>query len=127
MKKLILSFVLLTGLQAQAKALDCVNVYFDRSTDPTYWMGKTYTTLLQNLLGHFPEYQQIISPIELYQQGEIDKCAATIYIGSYFNNPIPTAFLDDYASTKKNVAWIGYKSGSLARALKKPWGTAIPT
>ena len=45
MKKLILSFVLLTGLQVQAKALDCVNVYFDRSTDPTYWMGKTYTTL----------------------------------------------------------------------------------
>ncbi|WP_374000478.1 DUF2334 domain-containing protein [Bdellovibrio bacteriovorus] len=122
MKKLILSFVLLTGLQVQAKALDCVNVYFDRSTDPTYWMGKTYTTLLQNLLGHFPEYQQIISPIELYEQGEIDKCAATIYIGSYFNNPIPAAFLDDYANTKKNVAWIGYNIWQLGDRFEKAMG-----
>lgn len=87
----------------------CVRVYYDRSKTPeSYWMGRTYALFTQNLLGHFPEWQQIVSPIELYQPGEIETCDATIYLGSYFENAIPQVFFDDFAKTKKRVAWIGY-------------------
>ncbi len=84
----------------------CVNIYYDRSPDKTYWMGKTYVTLLQNLLRHFPKYQQIVSPIEFYKKGDIEKCHATIYIGSYFNNAIPTDFHADFITTKNK--WRGW-------------------
>lgn len=87
----------------------CVRIYYDRSKKPeSYWMGRTYALFTQNLLGHFPEWQQIVSPIELYQAGEIETCEATIYLGSYFENAIPQAFFDDFAKTKKRVAWAGY-------------------
>jgi uncharacterized protein YdaL len=86
----------------------CVRIYFDKTAEPTYWMGKTYSMLLQNLLGHFPDYQQLVSPIESYHEGDIEKCNATFYIGSYFNNAIPRSFYSDYEKTNKRVAWIGY-------------------
>lgn len=87
---------------------DCVNLYYDKSEDSTYWMGRTYSIFLQNLLGHFPELQQRVSPIEYYKAGEIDECRATIYLGSHFAAKIPDAFLEDFVKTKKNVAWLGY-------------------
>ncbi len=86
----------------------CVNVYYDQTRDSTYWMGKTYATLLQNLLGHFPQYQQIVSPIEYYQKGDIERCRASFYIGSYFNNQVPPEFYADFQTTTKQVAWLGY-------------------
>lgn len=86
----------------------CVLIYFDKSNDQEYKLGKIYSTYLQNLLGHFPEIDQIISPIERYQKGEIEKCRSTIYIGSYFDNNIPKYFYDDFKTTDKNVAWLGY-------------------
>lgn len=123
MKSFILALTLLLGTAGIAQgATPCVNVYFDRSTDKTYWMGKTYATLLQNLLGHFPEYQQIVSPIEMYKKGDIDKCVASIYIGSYFNNAIPTAFHEDYVKTKTNVAWLGYSIWQLGQDFEKIFG-----
>lgn len=108
MKHLIISVLLFAGLQSHAKTNECVNIYYDKSPDPTYWMGKTYANFLQNLMGHFPEYQQIVSPIELYKQGDIEKCRASIYIASYFDNKIPPVFHQDFINTKKNVAWLGY-------------------
>lgn len=122
MRNLILVLMVLIGLQSPAKAASCVNVYFDKSTDSTYWMGKTYATLLQNLLGHFPSYQQIVSPIELYKKGDIEKCAASIYIGSYFNNQIPADFHDDFVNTKKNVAWLGYSIWQLGTRFEDIFG-----
>ncbi|MFS4457743.1 DUF2334 domain-containing protein [Bdellovibrio sp. HCB2-146] len=123
MKSLILILSLLIGTQSWAQQTKpCVNVFFDRSTDKTYWMGKTYATLLQNLLGHFPKYQQIVSPIEMYEAGDIEKCHATFYIGSYFNNQIPAAFLKEYATTKKRVAWMGYSIWQLGDGFEKIFG-----
>lgn len=109
MKKvgLILAALLTIPFFAQANT-KCVNLYFDRTEDPKYWMGKTYANFIQNLLGHFPEFQQIISPIELYRSGDIERCDATIYISSYFNNKIPDSFKQEVKTTKKNIAWLGY-------------------
>lgn len=86
----------------------CVLIYFDQSKDPKYELGEIYSAYLQNILGHFPELIQIISPIERYQKGEIEKCRSAIYIGSYFDNSIPEFFFTDFSKTKKNVAWLGY-------------------
>lgn len=122
MRVLVLLFTFFTLWQAQASAAPCVNVYFDRSVDSTYWMGKTYATLLQNLLGHFPRYQQVVSPIELYEKGDIEKCEASIYIGSYFNNQIPSAFHEDFVNTKKNVAWLGYSIWQLGAKFESIFG-----
>ncbi len=111
----IASLVTLAGNPANSfswpfsKVKKCVRIYYDRSKTPeSYWIGRTYAMFTQNLLGHFPEWQQIVSPIELYQVGEIETCEATIYLGSYFENQIPKAFLDDFAKTKKRVVWAGY-------------------
>lgn len=121
--RIIFGILLIMMVAHQAwTAPACVNVYYDRSTDSTYWMGKTYSILLQNLLGHFPQYQQVVSPIELYQKGDIEKCHATIYIGSYFNNAIPTAFHEDFVSTKKNVAWLGYSIWQLGPQFENIFG-----
>lgn len=102
--------------------VQCVNIYYDKTDKPDYWMGKSYSVMLQNLLGHFPEYQQIVSPIESYQAGGLDKCQANIYIGSYFDNKIPRAFLEDYLKTQKNVAWLGYNIWQLGEQLDKEMG-----
>lgn len=86
----------------------CVLIYFDEMADKNYDLGKIYSSYLQNLLGHFPELTQIISSINRYQSGEIEKCRSTFYLGSYFDNPIPEAFIADFRKTQKHVAWVGY-------------------
>ncbi len=112
---LCLAFFL--GVAAESK--ECVRVYYDHGPEG-YWMGRTYAVFTQNLLGHFPELQQIIAPIETYKKNDIESCRATIYIGSYFNNTIPAAFFEDFQNTKKNVAWLGYNVWNLAT--DKIWG-----
>jgi uncharacterized protein YdaL len=92
---------------AAAAPAECVNIFYDRGPSG-YWMGKAYAIYLQNLLGHFPQFQQVVSPIELYRKGDIEKCRATFYLASYFENKIPQDFYDDYAHAGKNVAWFGY-------------------
>jgi uncharacterized protein YdaL len=98
------------GLQAQSFPSDgqCVLIYYDQTQDPDYNFGEVYSVYLQNLMGHFPEVTQVISPIARYKKGEIEKCRATIYLGSYFENAIPTSFFEDFKNTEKNVAWLGY-------------------
>jgi uncharacterized protein YdaL len=101
---------------ASAEAGKCVRIYYDRTADSSYWMGKAYATLLQNLLGHFPAYRQVVSPIELYRAGDLDRCAASFYIGSSFDNAIPPAFYADFVATRSRVAWIGYNIWNLGAA-----------
>lgn len=122
MRSLLFAISFLFSLTGWAQSQSCVNIYFDRSPDPTYWMGKTYATLVQNLLGHFPEYQQRVSPIELYKKGELDQCQANIYIGSYFNNILPADLVTDYAQTKSQVAWIGYNIWQIGEQFEKALG-----
>ncbi len=101
------TIILIILFSSLANAKECVRLYYDHGPEG-YWIGRTYALFAQNLLGHFPELQQIIAPIETYQKGDIATCRATIYIGSYFNNPIPPDFMVDFENTKQNVAWLGY-------------------
>jgi uncharacterized protein YdaL len=86
----------------------CALIYYDEVKDKNYELGKIYSIQLRNLLGHFPEIQQIVSPIEKYKKGDLDKCRSAFYIGSYFENNIPKDFMSDYISTETKVAWLGY-------------------
>lgn len=109
---LALSLVSTSSLAEEQQSKDkdtveCINIFYDQGPSG-YWMGRTYASMLQNLLGHFPQFQQIVSPIELYEKGDIEKCRATFYLGSYFENKIPKEFLEEYAAAKKPVAWFGY-------------------
>lgn len=125
MKKILLSLTLILlslTARAQSQSLNvfpmksfaaqnlgpCIQIFYDQSKDPKYWMGRTYSIFIQNLLAHFPKYQQIAGPIEQYQKGDLDRCAASFYVASYFENNIPKEFYEDYATTTKPVMWMGY-------------------
>lgn len=99
---------------AEPRTDSCVRVYYDAGPE-TYNLGELYSVFLRNLLGHFPNLQQIVAPIESYKGGDIERCRSTIYIGSYFENRIPTDFLHDFSVTKRNVAWLGYSVWKLGR------------
>ena len=86
----------------------CVQVFYDRSKDPAYSYGRSSAIFLENLLGHFREFRTVVAPIEDYTKGQLERCHASFYIGSYFDNAVPEAFLDDFATTQRHVVWIGY-------------------
>lgn len=110
---------------AEAATQKCVQIYYDKApqANPKYYEGRHYAAFLQNLLGHFPDIQQYIIPIESYQAGQLNRCYASFYIGSYYGESyIPESFLDDFIATKKNVIWMGYDVWKLGQQnLQKLW------
>jgi len=122
MKTIFCLFFLFAGIAfARPK---CVQVYYDRvpGVVPDYLFGRTHAIFLQNLLGHFPHIQQYIIPIERYERGQLERCVSSIYLGTYFENRIPDAFLEDFVVTRKNVIWAGYSVWKLgAENLRKLW------
>lgn len=86
---------------AMTQSPECVQVFYDPKEIE-------YPIYLKNLLGHFQQFQIIADSIDHYQKGQIDRCKATIYMGTNHYMGIPSEFLDDFSSTKQQVAWIGY-------------------
>ena len=102
--------------------LNCVHIFYDQTSNPAYGGGRQDAITLQGLLIFFPEFAQIIRPVESYQPGDIERCPVNFYIGSYRDNPLPDAFLPDYVNTKRNVAWIGYNVWQLRENLTTSLG-----
>lgn len=101
----------------------CANIYYDRSPRGGYTFGRTHALFLQNLLGHFPNVQQYVAPIETYQKGEIERCSATFYLGTHYETKVPDAFRQDFLNTSRNVFWAGYHIwGFDAPSLNQLWG-----
>ena len=75
-----------------------------------------YPIYLQNLLGHFPQFNLVIAPIDTYQKSAIEHCRVTIYLGTEPTLKIPRDFLSDFESTQKQVAWLGYSVEALGEA-----------
>lgn len=100
----------------------CVQVFYDSSADPTYKFGRTHALMLTNLLGHFPEYQRIVGPIELYKKGNLERCHATFYIGAVYNNVLPVDFLLDYKTTTRQIVWLGYNFWQLGSDFESTFG-----
>ena len=100
---------------------NCVQVFYDTTTD-TFALGRNYSLMILNLLGHFPEFQQVIGPIELYRKGDIDRCRATFYLGAEYDHPLPPDFLADFKVATKQVIWMGYNFWQLGVEFEKDFG-----
>ena len=100
----------------------CVQLYYDRLPGKDYTFGRIHMVFLQNLMAHFPHIKQYVAPIESYRSQDLEKCFATIYLGTNYFTQIPSAFIQDYVQTKKNVLWAGYNIWKLgADALATLW------
>jgi uncharacterized protein YdaL len=92
------------------------------------WVGELDATFTVNLVGHFgPGRAQ---PVSTYKRGELDRYAATIYVGSTFGDRLPTAFLDDVLRTRRPVIWIANNIGELEQRagnfrLKYGWRSSV--
>jgi uncharacterized protein YdaL len=126
MKKLILILALLAGFaqliapitaRAQATTASTLILYDNPANDPYSKLGLMYAIMLRNLLGHF-NTTVTIEPVQNYTAGQIGANAATFYIGDYYNNPLPAAFMSDVMTATKTVVWFKYNLWQIA------WNTA---
>jgi uncharacterized protein YdaL len=67
-------------------------------------LGFGYAIMLRNLLGHF-DAQVDLLPIHQYTAGKLNGYDATFYLGAYYDNQPPAAFLADAAVTQKTLVW----------------------
>ena len=58
-----------------------------------------------NLASHFGTVTA--EPVVDYVQGQVNDYTATIYLGSTYNEPLPSSFLNDVLSTTHPVIWAG--------------------
>ncbi len=81
----------------------------------TEWekLGQAYAIMLRNLLGHF-DAQVDLLPVHQYSAGRLAGYDASFYLGSYYNNSLPPAFLADASSTTKTLVWFKYNLWHLA-------------
>ena len=76
-------------------------------------LGMGYAIMLRNLLGHFDAQVDLV-PVHTYTAGKINAYDATFYLGAYYDNTLPAAFLTDAATTQKTLVWFKYNLWSLA-------------
>ncbi|RYG06077.1 MAG: papd-like protein, partial [Burkholderiales bacterium] len=76
-------------------------------------LGMSYAIMLRNLLGHF-DAQVELMPVQQYTAGKINGYDATFYMGAYYNNLPPAAFLADAATTQKTLVWFKHNLWHLA-------------
>ena len=76
-------------------------------------LGMGYAIMLRNLLGHFDAQVDMV-PVQNYTAGKINSYDATFYLGAYYGNNLPAAFLADAATTQKTMVWFKYNLWSLA-------------
>jgi uncharacterized protein YdaL len=75
------------------------------------YLGQLYGTMTANLVGHFGSYTPV--KVTEYQPGQMAGYKAVIYIGSTWDEPIPTAFVDDVLKGTTPVMWIGHNIWAL--------------
>ncbi len=97
----------------------CVQIFYDgaKRSEKQFGYGRTMALYLQNLLGHFVNVQQVISPIERYAKGGLDQCPYNFYLGSNFDNPLPKDFIADFKTSPSHVVWLGYNMWQLGDAV----------
>jgi uncharacterized protein YdaL len=75
------------------------------TTNTWGFLGELYAMASGNLASHFGRVTA--EPVADYVSGQVNNYTATIYLGSTYNEPIPTAFLNDVLSTRHPVIWAG--------------------
>ena len=74
------------------------------TTGPYAFLGEQYAIATANLTSHFGDWTA--QPVVDYTAGELDAFQAVVYLGSTYDEPLPTSFLDDVTATTKPVVWI---------------------
>ncbi len=112
---LAMGLLLATGLlPAQAQTPPRTLVLYDAPPGTEFEkLGMGYAIMLKNLLGHFDATTELM-PVQNYTAGKINSYDATFYMGAYYNNTLPPAFLADAATTQKTLVWFKYNLWSLA-------------
>ncbi|MEJ8794750.1 DUF2334 domain-containing protein [Trinickia caryophylli] len=121
MKKILLAcmlaiglvFVQIPGVQAQTTTAKVLVLYDAPANDPYSKLGLAYAIMLRNLLGHF-NTNVTLAPVGSYTAGTIENYQAAFYLGDYYDNLVPSAFLADVAVTNKTVVWFKYNLWQLA-------------
>jgi hypothetical protein len=82
------------------------------STNTWGHLGSLYATAAGNMASRFGKVTA--EPVIYYIPGQVNNYTATIYIGSTYDEPIPTAFLNDVLSTTHPVIWAGWNVWQLS-------------
>ena len=121
MKKLVrfISFAMLLamaliGQPAAAQTGPKTLIVYDGPPDTEFSkLGLAYGIMLKNLMGHFDSNAELL-PVQNYVAGKMQAYDATFYMGGYYDNPLPAAFLSDVMTTQKTVVWFKYNLWQLA-------------
>jgi uncharacterized protein YdaL len=101
-------------LPAQAATQPRTLVLYDAPAGTEFEkLGMSYAIMLRNLLGHF-DAQVELMPVQKYTAGKMATVDATFYLGAYYNNLPPAAFLADANATKKPLVWFKYNLWHMA-------------
>ena len=76
-------------------------------------LGMIFGIMLKNLMGHFDSDVELL-PVQDYSAGKMQAYDATFYLGSYYGNALPAAFLSDVSASKKTVVWFKHNLSQLA-------------
>jgi uncharacterized protein YdaL len=93
------------------------------TTNTFGWLGELYAIGAGNLATHFGKVTA--EPVVDYQAGQVNNYTAMIYLGSTYNEPIPSAFLNDVLTTVKPVIWAGDNIWQLSGPAGGPSDTAF--
>lgn len=85
------------------------------------WLGEKYAVAAGNLTSHFGSWTA--KPVSMYTAGEMANYNAVIYLGSSWDEPIPTAFLDDTLAQKSTVVWANWNIWQLTNRAQDFAGT----
>jgi uncharacterized protein YdaL len=122
MKRFLLACLLTIGLlsvqwpgaaYAQTTTAKVLVLYDAPPNDQYTKLGFAYAIMLRNLLGHF-NTNVTLAPVSSYTAGNVENYQATFYLGSYFDDAIPQAFLADVTTTNKTVVWFKYNLWQVA-------------
>jgi uncharacterized protein YdaL len=83
------------------------------STGAYGWLGEAYAVQTANLVSHGSSY--VMQPVVDYTAGEMANYSGVAYVGSTYDEPIPTAFLDDVLSGSRPVLWMNDNIWQLAQ------------
>ena len=99
-----------TALPAAPRTL----VLYDAPPGQTFTkLGMAYAIMMRNLLGHFDSQVDMV-PVHDYVTGQVNNYDATFYLGAYYDNQVPPAFLADVTTTTKTVVWFKYNLWQIA-------------
>ncbi len=99
-----------TALPAAPRTL----VLYDAPPGQTFTkLGMAYAIMMRNLLGHFDSQVDMV-PVHDYVAGQVNNYDATFYLGAYYDNQVPPAFLADVTTTTKTVVWFKYNLWQIA-------------